>query len=158
MGYCKSYSRRYSYGCLDIDIDEDAVIDSLTTEKLVKTVAQRRKQLLKDPKNFEKDENWRKDYIESVSLDLDEYDLMFKADESLEHFDDEQIVEYLQKRGYTVTDENVDTFVKCLPEVCSDYLFNHTKFKNKDFLLNMLGLSSYATKADIVNRIGELID
>lgn len=158
MGYCKSYYRSYSYGCLDIDIDEDAILDSLTTEKLVQTVASRRKQLLKDPKNFEKDESWRKENVESVSLDLDEYDLMFRSDESLEHFDDEQIVEYLQKRGYTVTDEGVESFVKCLPEVCSDYLFNHTKFKNKEFLLNMLGLSSYATKADIVNRIGELID
>lgn len=157
--YLHGFSSRERFGStLDIDVDEESILDSIATDKLVRIVSERRKELMKDPKSFENEERWRKDWIETISIDLDEYDLMYIQDEALDDFSIDQIIEYLEKRGYQVTDDDEFPKQKSLSKVCSDYIFNHTKFKNKEFLLNMLDLSSYATEQDIIDRIKEIIN
>jgi hypothetical protein len=157
--YLHGFSSRERFGStLDIDVDEESILDSIATDKLVRIVSERRKELMKDPKSFENEERWRKDWVETISIDLDEYDLMYIQDEALDDFSIDQIIEYLEKKGYQVTDDDEFPKQKSLSKVCSDYFFNHTKFKNKEFLLNMLDLSSYATEQDIVDRIKEIIN
>ena len=157
--YYHGLSWRIRHGSsLDIDIDEDDILDSISTDKLVKVVARRRKELEEHPEDFYREEQWRKEWVETISVDLDEYDLMYQDDESIDHFSNDEIINYLEKQGYQVAvDEDDNVCGQSLSKLCSDYFFNHTKFKNKEFLLDILDLGSYATDQDIIDRIKEII-
>lgn len=78
----------------------------------------------------------------------------------LDDFDEDEIVEYLQDKGYTVEDngepEEPETPRNRLP-------YSYTIIRNfdnrqlREHLLNITGLGSYVSNEELVNRIKELL-
>lgn len=78
----------------------------------------------------------------------------------MDDFDEDEIVEYLQDKGYTVEDngepEEPETPRNRLP---SSYTIirNFDNRQLREHLLNITGLGSYVSNEELVNRIKDLL-
>lgn len=132
-----------------VNVDYDEVMEQIPTSVLEEVLKERKELQHSDIKEFERQESRRGGGID-INIDPSDYDLINEEDISVSDFTDAQIIDTLERRGYTVVSRDED--FGGLDNV-ANFLYNIPNHKFKDFLCDTLGLSHLVTNEYIINEI-----
>jgi len=135
----------------DITVAGEEVINDISTKALELELEDRKELQRTDPEEFKKQERNR-DGLATVTIELDDYNLINKDDVDPDFFADEDLIEFLEThRSYAVFYKGA-VGTSDADSVCT-YLMDLPKYKLKEFMCDTLGLNHFATTDDIINEL-----
>jgi len=141
-----------SWNTVDIDIDALEIVEKIPTSILEEELKDRKELQSSDIKAAERAEQHRFANIE-WEIDPDDYDLVDKDDITVSDFNEDELIEYLEEKGYEVYDyENspgtsLDGVIR--------YFENNQSYKIKEFLCDLCRLSHLSSKEQIIKELME---
>lgn len=140
-----------SWKTVTVYADVDEVIEQIPTASLEEELKRRKDLQASDVKLAEREENRRSSDI-NIEIDPDDYDLVDQDDIHVSDFGEDELIDYLEGRGYSVFDNAYCPEVNTLNGIIQN-LQNAQKYKLKDFLCDLFNLSHVASKDDIAAEI-----
>ena len=135
----------------DVNISVEDVINDIPTKRLEAELEDRKDLEKEEPDEFKYQERHRNG-LASITIELDDYNLIDKDNIEPDFFTDVDLIYYLEThRNYAVfSKESVGT--SDADSVCT-YLMDLPKWKLKEFLCDTLGLNHFAAVDDILNEL-----
>lgn len=134
----------------DIHIDLDKIMCDIPTEILEDELEERKALQKSNPARAEKDELFRSDTVD-YEIDIRDYDLVDEEDIGLDTYDDCDLKQEIEHRGYIVLHDDL------LPDYglggIAQGLNYFQPWKLKDFLCDFLGISHLSNKEQIINEL-----
>ena len=134
----------------DINIDLDKIMCDIPTYMLEDELEERKALQERDPAQAERDESYRSSTVD-YEIDIRDYDLIDEEDASLDTYDDVDLKQEIEHRGYTVLHDDL------LPDYglggIAQGLNQFQPWKLKDFLCDFLGISHLSSKEQIIDEL-----
>jgi len=139
-----------SWKTVTVNADVDEIIDQIPTTSLEKELKERKELQVSDVKLAEREESRRSSDV-SIEIDPDDYDLIEQDDIRVSDFDENELINYLESRGYNI-DKSYGIGVNSLERLVRE-LQDVQPYKLKNFLCDLLELSHVTSKEDIINEM-----
>lgn len=137
----------------DIHIDLDKIMRDIPTEMLEDELEERKALQESDPARAEKAESYRSDTVD-YEIDIRDYYLVDEEDVCLTNYDDVDLKQEIEHRGYTVLHDDDDLlYHEYGLDGIAQGLNYFQPWKLKDFLCDFLGISHLSSKEQIINEL-----
>ena len=139
-----------SWHTVNIDIDAQEIVEKIPTSILEEELKDRKE--LQNIKAAEMAERKRTSNIE-LEIDPYDYDLVDKDDITVSDFGEDELIKYLEERGYVVFDK--DNCPNMSIEGLVKYFENKQPYKLKEFLCDLCRISYLSSKEQIIKELSE---
>ena len=141
-----------SWKTVDINIDAQEIIEKIPTSILEEELKDRKELQVSDIKAAERAERKRTSNIE-LEIDPDDYDLVDKDELTVSDYSEDELINYLEERGYEVFDK--DNCPDMSIEGLVKYFENNLPYKLKEFLCDLCQISYLSSKEQIIKELTE---
>lgn len=135
-----------------ISIDLYKLMRDIPTEMLEDELEERKALQASSPKEAEKKEKYRSDTVD-YEIDISDYDLVDKEDVCLTNYDDVDLKQEIEHRGYTILHDDDLLYHEYGVDGIAQGLNYFQPWKLKDFLCDFLGISHLSNKEQIIDEL-----
>lgn len=135
-----------------ISIDLDKLMCDIPTYMLEEELEERRDLQKNNPERAEKKEKLRSDTVD-YEIDIRDYDLVDEEDLCLTNYDDVDLKQEIEHRGYTVLPDDDLLYHEYGVDGIAQGLTYLQPWRLKDFICDFLGISRLSNKEQIIDEL-----